>query len=270
MVVTSGIHQEGRTLQRLLALIALLAPLTLVVAGARAVIGDFEGAIQWLKAAPILAVWTVVLGPLAIFRHRVILDRGTDTLVHDWGWPLWTWRRRSFPLAGFRVDDADGAQQSRSVVLTDGRERVTLRRFAYALQAWNLAGRAAAFLGQELRRPSRPPKIISYVITRFLLGLGAVFGLILGTGFFFLNLGWRGGSWLPASDSARIAVILLLWTGSVLVCTAVLTCWAPFVPIGCPRCGGRARLVMGWWPYYACRDCGSSWREGTGDGIGPG
>lgn len=266
LVVRSGIHQEGRFLQGVLGAIALFAPLVLAAAGTRVLFGDRESAGEWVRAVPVLSVWTLTLGPLGLFRHRVIPDRGAGTLTHEWGWPFRTWRRRVWPLAGFRVDDSDGAQRSRCVVLTDGTERVTIRRFTFGLHAWNLAGRVAEFLGQGLRRPSQPPKIVSYALTRVLINLGAVLGLILGTGLFFALLGWTGPR-LPASVEWRIAVVLLLWVGSVCVCVAALTAWAPFVPIGCPRCGGRARFVMRLRPSYECRDCGSGWRTGTSDGF---
>ncbi len=262
LVVTSGIHQAGRFLQGLLGLIALLGPLALAAAGTRAATGDAEGARTWLQAVPVLAVWTVVFGPFALWRNRVVLDRAAGTLTRTWGFPGWTWGRRDYDLAAFRVDDRDGALPSRRVGLSDGRETVTLRIFAYELHALRLARRVAEFLGQELRGPAREPKVASYLLTRILLQLSAAAGLIAGVALFFVALE-RLGPRLPTSPGLRMGTILFLWAASPLACIAVLSSWAPFVPVGCPRCGGRARLKLRWMPHYACRDCGSSWRHGT-------
>jgi hypothetical protein len=263
LVIRSGFRRDSLALNHLLLLPALLGPVLMLVAGPRAVWGD----------APGLFAMTAMFLPFALWRHRVVVDREAGRVVHTWGILGRGFGREEHDLAGLRLDESDpvpGNPRVRrtNVRLTDGARTILLREFSYAASAWRLSHRVAAFLGQPA--PTGPaPKMASYLLSRILLFVSGGVGLIAGTVLFLAVLGWLGPA-LPAGTGGRIAAVLGLWLGSAMLGIGVLTSWAFFVPVGCPRCGGRARFrwSRGYQSYH-CRDCGSSWRPGKGDGFNP-
>lgn len=277
LTITSGIHQGGLFFQRLLGLLTLLGPLLLVVAGVRLLRGEVHDARQILKDLPVFIPWTLILGAFAFWRHRVVLDRDAGTIVHTWGYPGIPVGRKTYPLKDFRVDDRPveappGVRRriSGRVQLTNGNDTVRLRLFTYDLHAWQLMRRVGDFLGKPPALPEPAPKIYSYVISRIGIHLSAVAGVLAGMALFFVLLGMLGPH-LPASAGWRVAIVLSLFAACPTLCAALLSSWAMFVPVGCPRCGGRARLRWsdGFFGYfhYECADCASSWRPGSGDGF---
>lgn len=269
--MTSGIHQGGLFLQRLLGLLTLIGPLLLTLGGVRALRGDHQESREMLKDLAIFVPWTLILGAIAFWRHRVVLDLDADTITHTWGYPGWTWGRKTYALKEFRVDDRDVGEPgllarrrvSGRVRLTDGRESVTLRIFDYELRAWRLMRRVGEFLGKPASLAEPGPKIFSYLLSRVLIHVCAILGLVAGIALFFFLLGPLGPC-LPASQGLRVAAVLALFAASPAVCIAALTSWALFMPVGCPRCGGRARLRWSGGFFgnfgYECSDCASSWR----------
>lgn len=254
LVIRSGFRQDSLALNHLLLLPGLVGPVLALAGGPRAVWDDAPG-LFWM---------TAMFLPFALWRHRVVLDRDAGRVVHTWGILGRGFGREEHALAGLRLDESDpvpGNPRIRAtrVRLTDGTRTILLREFPYAAPAWRLACRVAAFLGQP--EPTGPaPRLASYLISRVLLFVSGAVGLAAGTALFFAALGWLRPV-LPAGAGGRIAVVLGLWLASAMLGIGVLTSWAFFVPVGCPRCGGRARFRWSrGYQSYACRDCGSSWR----------